>query len=709
MLELKDLKDLHDKAYSKGIITRERAADDMVFYWVTQWDDSLLDTTQLQYRGEFNILRKAGRQIVSDLRANPVQVDFEPKADSREDGADLLDGLYLSGDRVNTSIEAYDNATGESVVCGVGAWELYTEYQSNRAGNENQVIRRKPVYEANNNCFWDPNAKLLDKSDANYVSILEAYSHDGYLDLVEKLTGERPEKIDISSFKNPEESYAFPWAAGDNELFYVSRFYHREKVEDKILTMVDPLGQPLLLRESDLSEIMDELLDEGYNIEEERVIERWEITQYIASGEQILNGEMGGGGEREGESIAGENIPVVPVYGERAFVEGEEHYEGVTRLAKDPQRLRNFQLSYLADIVARSPRPKPIFFPEQVQNFEFMYEENGADNNYAYLLQNRLTANGEPLPIGPVALMPETPVPNSLILAIQESRVAVEDVANPGLPKDITDTDLSGKAAALLTNRLDQQSMVYQQNLKHAKRRDAVIYASMASDVYDAPRDVTLTKPDGTRTTEKVMNSVQDSETGEIVVLNDLTNMEFEVYAEIGPSYSSKKEQTIDQLGTMAAAVAQTDPAMQKMLMLKQMTLMDGVQFDDMRDYARKQLILQGVTEPDTDEERQMLEQSQQNQKPDAMEIAAQAEMEKAKADNAEVQRKSQADQFKARTDQAKGQVDAFRAQTDRAAVEVKAQEVGANIRYTNLKAQGQHIDNILKPVDAFRARVNSA
>lgn len=698
MLKLNELKDKHDKAFSKNIITRERAADDQIFYHVTQWDDSLLDTTQLQYRGEFNILRKAGRQILSDLRANPIQVDFEPKADSRDDGADLLDGLYLSDDRVNTSIEAYDNASMESVVCGVGAWELYTEYQSNRAGNENQVIRRKPVYEANNNCFWDPNAKLLDKSDADYVSILNAYSHDGYIDLVEELTGERPDKIDISSFKNPEESYAFPWAAGDNELFYIVCFYHREMIKDKILTMVDPLGQPLTLRESDLSEIMDELIDEGYEIEEERVIERWQVTKYIASGEQIL----------KSYPIAGENVPVVPVYGERAFVEGEEHYEGVTRLAKDPQRLRNFQLSYLADIVARSPRPKPIFFPEQVQNFEFMYEENGADNNYPYLLQNRLTANGEPLPIGPVAQMPETPVPNSLVLAIAESRVAVEDVANPGLPKDITDTDLSGKAAALLTNRLDQQSMVYQQNLKHAKRRDAVIYASMASDVYDAPRNVTLTLPDGKRKTEKVMNSVQDSKTGEIVVLNDLTNMEFEVYAEIGPSYSNKKEQTIDQLGTMATAVAVSDPAMQKMLMLKQMTLMDGVQFDDMRDYARKQLILQGVTEPDTDEERQMLEQSQQNQKPDAMEIAAQAEMEKAKADNAEVQRKSQADQFKARTDQAKGQVEAFRAQTDRAAVEVKAQEVGANIRYTNLKAQGQHIDNILKPAESFRARVNA-
>jgi len=78
MLELTELKKLHDKAYNANPVTRERAADDIVFAWITQWDDNLLGETQLQYRGEFNILRKAMRQIISDLRSNPIQVDFEP-------------------------------------------------------------------------------------------------------------------------------------------------------------------------------------------------------------------------------------------------------------------------------------------------------------------------------------------------------------------------------------------------------------------------------------------------------------------------------------------------------------------------------------------------------------------------------------------------------------------------------------------------------
>jgi hypothetical protein len=700
MLEHDEIKRLHDKAYTHNQVTRERAADDMLFYWITQWDDNNLGETTLSYRGEFNILRKAGRQIIADLRSNPIQIDFNPKADSRDDGADLIDGLYLADDRVNTTLESYDNASSEAVVCGVGAWELYTDYESSRSGNRNQVIRRRPLYEANNNSFWDPNAKRLDKSDAMYHSYLTPYSPDGYKQLVLDETGEDIGEVRGSSFSDPEQSYVFPWVSGGNDVIYVVSFCHKQKVKDNVLTMVDPLGQPLLLLESDLSEVMDELIEKGYMIDNDKTkkIQRWEVTKYIASGEKIISSYV----------VAGENIPVVPVYGERAFVEGEEHYEGVTRLAKDPQRLRNFQMSYLADIASRSPRPKPIFFPEQIQGFEDMYAENGPDSNYPYNLQNRQTANGEALPIGPMGMMPEQPIPQAVVACIELSRQAVEDVANPGLPQDIADPDLSGKAVSLLTARLDQQSMVHQQNLKHAKRRDAEIYASMAVTVYDAPRKVTTTLADGTQKTVSIMESVQDKETGEIMVLNDLTNMEFDVYADIGPSYSSKKEQTIEQLEKMAIAIGPVDPAMMKMLILKQATLVDGVAFDDIREYARKQLILDGIIEPDTPEEEKMVQDaSQQQDKPDPMMVAAMAEMKKGEAAQMETQRKAQADQFKAQTDQGKLQVDQFSAQTDRAAVEVKAQEVGANIQYTNLKAQGQQIDNVVKMHEPFRARVN--
>ena len=217
MLELEELKRLHDKAYEANQVTRERAADDLVFYYITQWDDQLLQDSQLAYRGEFNIIRKAGRTIMSDLAANPVQVDFEPRDESREDAADLLDGLYRAGTNNSTSQEAFKNAQNEKVVCGFGAWELYTRYESMRSEDNNQIICRRPIFEA------------------NYCSVLTSYSKDGYEDLVKDLTGDEAGPVSAPSFKNPEQSYTFPWIEGEAEKIYIASFYHRVKVKDKIV------------------------------------------------------------------------------------------------------------------------------------------------------------------------------------------------------------------------------------------------------------------------------------------------------------------------------------------------------------------------------------------------------------------------------------------------------------------------------------------
>lgn len=687
MLTLEEIKEKHDKAFLANQTSRERAADDMVFYFVTQWDSTFLDESQLEYRGEFNIIKKAGRQILSDLAANPIDIDFEPVDETRDDAADIADGLYRTDEQNNSTIDAYTNAKQETVVCGVGAWRLYTDYETRRSGNNNQVIRRWPIFEANNSVYWDPSAKLLDKSDADYVSVLSAYSEEGYKKLVKELTGEEPETIG-DSFKAPEQSYVFPWYTESNKI-YVVRFYAREKVKAKIMTMADPFGQSMDLAEDQLDEIMDELKATGYTVEGEREIEKWEITEYIASGDEILSTNR----------IAGQHIPIVPYYGEHAIVEGEEHWEGMVRCAKDPQMLRNFQLSYLADIVSQSPREKPVFLQEQIAGFEDYYSLSGADNNYAYMLQNRLAPDGSPLPIGPIAAVTPPQVPPALTESIALSREAVEDVANPGIPQDIADPDLSGKAVIALQNRLDMQSMVYQEHFKHAKRRDAEIWVSMAAEIYDVPRTVKLTLPDGTAKTAQIMQTVYDDESGDFVTLHDLNNAEFEVFSKIGTAYSTKKDQTIDRLNEMSATMDPADP-IRKALQLKVLALMDGVNFDDIREYANMQLVLTGIRKPETDQEKQMLQQAQQQQQqPSAEMVLAMAEDKKGQADMMEQQRKGMEMQLDAANEKLKRMIDAFEAQTSRYEMQVNAEKANAEIENKRADSFGKQIENEAKMI----------
>jgi hypothetical protein len=567
---------------------------------------------------------------------------------------------------------------------------LETDYESRRNGDRRQIIKRRPVYEANNTMFWDPNAKMLDKSDADYVCLLTAYSEDGFRKLVEDLTGE--EDISPDTFKAPEHSYVFPWVGGSSEVFYVGEFFHRELVEEQVFVLESPFGDTIEVSEEDLEE--DELIDGGYDIVAEKTIERYRVTKYIVSGREILNGEVDEEtGEREGELIAGENLPVVPVYGERAFVEGEEHWEGVTRLAKDPQRLRNFQLSYLADISSRSPRDKEIFLQEQIAGFEDMYTLSGSENNYAYLLQNKTDDSGQDLPQGPVGTMRAPQIPQALAALLGETRVAIEDVATPGTHQDYADVDLSGKAVLALQARLDLQSMVYQENMRHAKRRDGEIYASMSAEIMDVPRKVKIELPDGTKKTVQVMETILTEE-GELKTINDLSNTEFEVHSRIGASYTSQREKTLERISQIIQTLPPNDP-MVNILTLKAIELTDGIAFDDVRDYARKQQILQGVREPETDKEKLLLEQAMnQPKEPTAEMVLAMAEEKKGQAEMMNAQLKAADTQLKAENESLKRQVDMYKAQTDRMGVTIDAQEAGAKIDNTNVDTMGKQLEN---------------
>lgn len=705
-LTLTQLKKLHDKAYDTGYVTRLRASNDFVFYWITQWDDQLLQDSQLGYRGEFDILRKAGRQILTELDENPVQNDFEPINETNDDNAELADGLYRTDDHDNATIQAYTNSKMESVVCGVGAWMLYTDYASLQSDeNRNQVIKRRPLFEANNTVFWDPNARLLDRSDANYVSVLTAYSEDGYLDLVEELTGERPDSVNMDSFKQPEHSYSFPWLGGEGKKIYVVEFFHREKVKVKMVTFSDPFGETMTMPVEDIEDVRDEMESNGFTFEPEKTVTRWQVTKYIASGAEILNGETKvlddetGEQQRTGEVIVGQHIPVVPEFGEHAYVEGEPHWEGVVRLAKDPQRLRNFGMSYLADIVSRSPRVKPIYWQEQIAGLEKYYSENGADDNYPYKIMHRTDTNGEPLPIGPIAVTPEQPMPTALVAMLGMTKEAVEDVAPAGLPGEMSDPDtqIAFKTVAALQTRIDKQSSTYQQNFKHAKRRDAEIWASMAVEIYDAPRKTTVTAPDGTKKQVEIMESVIDSDTGEFVTLRDLTGSEFSVYSKIGPAYSSQKEQTVEKLTLMIQGMAPGDP-IRRALELKVLLLMDGTEFDDVQEYAKNELILSGIRKPETDEEKAMLQEAQNRpQEPSAEMILAQGEMLKGQAAKERNQIEVMKVQGNFQNEQMKRMIDEFKAATDRLNTQIDAQEAGANISYKRSDTMGKELDNAMK------------
>lgn len=631
---------------------RTEATNDLYFSRVSQWDDWLSEYTTLQYRGQFDVVRPVVRKLVAEMRKNPIDVLYKPKDGANHDSADVLMGMYRTDMRHNTAKISVNIGVREQIEAGVGAWRLVAEYEDQDPTSNNQVIRRVPIHEACSHVIWDCNSKQMDKSDARHCTIISPMSKEGWKVYAEENGFDDEE---LPTFQSPDSNWLFPWVSKD--VVYVGEFYEVEEKKEIAFIYLDPLtGEPVSYFKRDIKDVIDELAERGMQKVAEKKVKRRRVYKSILTCTQIL---------KDRELIAGEHIPIVPVFGEWSFAGDKEVYEGVVRLTKDGQRLRNMIMSFNADIVARNPRKKPIFAPEQIEGYEYMY---GGNDDYPYYLQNRTDENGNDLPIGALAYMENPEVPQANAYMLEAATQAVNQVATMGVDADAANGQVAFDTVNQLNMRADLETYVFQDNLATAMRRDGEIYASMVNDIYDVPRNVMMTLEDGSEKQVQLLTQVVDYQSGQVVTLNDIRGR-YECYTDVGPSFQSMKDQNRAEIQELLAKVPPGTPEWQ-MLLLQYFTLLDGKGVEIMREYANKQLVMMGLKKPETPEELQMVQEAQQQPKePSPEQIAAQGQM-----------LMGQAELIKAQNQQAQIQVDAAKVEGQNQLNAAKVAEIFNNM-----------------------------
>ncbi len=634
-----------DSDWIQGQEIRKEIENDTIFCWVTQWDDWMNEFSSLEYKGQFDIIRSEVRRITAEMLRNPIEVAFKPMHGASDDSADLLQGMYRTDMRDNRSRNAVKIAIRNQVTSGYGAWRIITRNEDDGLGGNNQVIDRVAINDPSSSCVWDANSKTMDKSDAEHCTIITQYSRNKYTELAkENDWPEYPAPID-----RKEDMYAFLWLNDDS--VYIGEYYEKVRKADRVFFFEGPNGEIRSHYKSDMSDYIEELDAMDFVKVSEKKVTRQYVDKYIISGSEILEGPT---------RIAGEHIPIVPLYGEWNIVKGKEICEGVVRLAKDGQRLRNAILSFNTDAMLRSPRKKPFFYQEQIQGFEQMYDGN---TDYPYYLLNRVANDGTDLPPGAVSYFENPEVSQASAFLLEQATQAVKEVTTEGVDaQSVMSQRIAEGTVDLLNKRSDIETFVFQDNLAAAHRRDGEIYASIAAEIYDTERDVTVTNADGSEG-KKTLNQPQiNFESGQYEIANTIKG-KFDVWTDIGPSYSSQREQYRSEMKELYASLDPMSPE-RNIVLLQYLTLLDGPATEMLREYANKQLILQGLKQPETEQEQMMLMQAQQaQQQQDPMMVAAQAEAMKAQADQAKIQ----VDMYNAESKRIDTNIKAMSAQVDAA------------------------------------------
>lgn len=598
-----------------------------------QWEGKLGAQFENKPKFESNKVHQSVIKIYNEYRNNNITVIFTPKDGSKDDKlSDLCNSLYRADEQDSCAEEAYGNGFEEAISGGFGAWRLRADYEDeDDQDNDRQRIRIEPIFDADSCVFFDLNSKRQDKSDAKHCFVLTSYTRDAYKDEWDDDPEDWPKGVHGS---------VFDWSTSD--VVYVAEYYVVEKETDYSITYKSVTGQEESYLQSELDEdedLANRLASIGMEEVERERIKSTCVHKYILSGGKVLE---------DSGYVPGKCIPIIAMFGKRWYIDGIERCMGHVRLAKDPQRLKNMQLSKLAEISALSSVSKPIFTPEQVSGFQEMWRDDTI-KNFGYLLVNPMRdSNGNELPSGPIAYTKPPEVPQALAALLQLTEQDLADILGSSQQGEKVVSNLSGKAVELIQTRLDMQSFIYMSNMAKAIRRTGEVWLSMSKGgVYkpgpsgdsDTPkrRKVKTIGARGEVGSAELMRPILDKETGALVYENDLSHASLDVAVEVGPSSVSRRDATVRSLTSMLSLTQ--DPEAQQILQSMIMMNMEGEGLIDAREYWRQKLVKIGVLKP-TEEDAKILAAEAQGQPEDpnttylnAAAQEAQAKAGKAKAD----------------------------------------------------------------------------
>jgi hypothetical protein len=618
------LSDLHQSAIAEFDTVQSALRDERMqclqdrrFYSLAgaAWEGPVGELYENRPRMEFNKIHLAVIRIINEYRNNRITVDFISKEGEEYDSlADTCDDLFRADCQDSCAEEAFDNAFEEAVGGGYGAFRLTTGYENEEDDDDDkQRIRVVPICDADSSVYFSLNAKRQDKSDAKRCWVITAMTRDAYKEEWDD---------DPATWPKDVQQTEFDWSTPD--VVYVAEFYQVEEERETVRVFKKLDGDEEKYTDSELEDdesILETLAATGAKEVRSKKVKRRKVHKYIMSGSKILE-DCG--------YIAGTEIPIVPVYGKRWFVDNVERCMGHVRLAKDAQRLKNMQMSKLAEISALSSVSKPILTPEQIAGHQVMWQEDNI-KDYPYLLVNPVTdANGNTTASGPVAYTKSPEIPPAMAALLQLTEQDMRDILGNQQQGDKIVSNISAEAVDLVQNRLDMQTFIYMSNMAKAMKRCGQIWLSMAKDVYvEEGRKMKGIGAQGEMRGIELMRPIANQETGETELENDLANAKFDIYADVGPSSSSKRQSTVKTLSNMLT-IAQTDPEDSTILRSMIMMNLEGEGVQDVREYYRKKMVRMGVHKPT---EQDIAEMQAQGNKPDPQSQYMLAESERAKAE----------------------------------------------------------------------------
>ena len=502
----------------------ELMRDDMAFYSGEQWPDEVKRMRSGRPMQTINRLPAFVDQVIGDARQNKVAIKVYAGEDGDVDVAQIYSGMIRSIESRSSAEFAYDTALEHVATFGFGAWRIKTDYVSDESFDQEIIIQRikNPL-----NVLFDPNAIQPDYSDAEFVFVVDSISCDEFK--------RRWPKAGKSGFETDNDP---KWPNGDS--VQIAEYWYYD-YQDATLHLL-----------ADGTTTTDKPAD-GFGVIGQRPTRIRSVKMCILSGAEIL----------ESADWAGKYLPIVGVMGKEDVVDGKTILRGIVRHAKDPQRMYNYWRTIDTETKALAPKAPVMVTTKQLDGLD-EYWSDALSGNLPYLPYNPDPT--APMPQRLNAGMQDNGFEQAALLAVDEMK-ATTGIYSAALGEQSNET--SGRAILARQREGDTGNFVYIDNLSRAIRWSARIIIDLIPKIYDTERVVEVMGADGEKKLERI-NTMRQRDDGSIEPVNDLTAGKYDLVADVGASYTTKRIEALNML----VEVAKMNPAIMQIagdLMVKAM------------------------------------------------------------------------------------------------------------------------------------------
>lgn len=518
---------------------RKESLDDLKFLAGEQWTYDIKNARELDGRPclTMNHLPQFVRQVTNEQRQQRPSVQVNPVGDESDpETAEIYQGM-IRHIEVNSDAEiAYDSAFEQCVIHGFGYWRIVKEYVDD--GSDEQEIRVKRVKNPFN-VYFDPASVEPCYEDARFCHVIEDIPRSEY-----QVRFQHSDEASLNEFVSVGDNFA-DWVS--RESIRVSEYWY---VKETKKTMARLHTGEMVEKTKDV---------DPSAIKNEREMIHREIKCAIINAVEILE-------EYEWE---GRWIPIIPVLGDDYDIDGKRFLAGLVRNAKDPQRMYNYWVSAATEMIALAPRAPYIGMEGQFEGHENEWKIANT-RNLSFLQYKGVDVGGKPAP-APQRQQYEPPIQSINLMVHQADNDLKATIGIYDASLGQKGPDQSGKAILARQKQSEVSTMNYSDNLARSVRHSGRVKIDLIPYVYDTPRIQRVINPDSSSQQVGIYNSqnaqglspqnIQDQLMAKgVKKIYDIGVGRYDISVSVGPSYQSKRQESIVSMLEFIKAYPQAGP-----------------------------------------------------------------------------------------------------------------------------------------------------